>query len=196
MKVMILPEDFVKDEQVLVPIVKKMMAELGRPKAKVLVCKTPRFHGTGQALKWEWIEQALDRHWGMVDLFLLCVDRDGEAGRRDSLDSIEAKARGKIGTGRIFLAEHAWQELEVWVLAGHDLPREWDWDSIRAERHPKERYYLPFAESRGVLDQPGEGRGKLAREAASKYQRIRALCREDVQNLESRIRERLSGNPD
>ena len=191
MRVMILPEDFVKDEQVLLPIIKRLMAEVGRPRAKVLVCKDPRFHGTSHALKWEWIEQALDRHRGMVDLFLLCVDRDGEIGRRTQLDRIEALAAEKVGPDRIFLAENAWQELEVWILAGHDLPREWDWNTIRAERDPKEYYFQPFAERRGVLDQPGQGRGKLAIEAAARYDRIRSLCKEDVLNLESRIKQRL-----
>jgi hypothetical protein len=72
---------------------------------------------------------------------------------------------------------------------GHDLPPKWNWKEIRNEVHPKERYYRPFAESRGVLDLPGEGRDKLAREAASRYGQIRGRCLEDVQRLESRIRD-------
>ena len=94
-----------------------------------------------------------------------------------------------IGEGRAFLAENAWQEVEVWLLMGHDLLPKWDWKKIREETHPKETYYLPFAESRGVLDLPGEGRDKLAREAASRYDRIRGRCKEDIQRLEDRIRD-------
>ena len=69
------------------------------------------------------------------------------------------------------------------------LPRKWAWKTIRDEAHPKETYYLPFAESRGVLGLPGEGRDKLAREAASHYDRIRVRCKEDIQRLEDRIRD-------
>ena len=55
MRVLILAEDFVKDEFLLQPIIQAMMKVVGKPKAKVKVCKDPRFHGTGEALKWEYI---------------------------------------------------------------------------------------------------------------------------------------------
>jgi hypothetical protein len=69
-RVLILPEDFVKDECILQPIIEAMMKALNRPRAKVKVCKDPRFHGTSEVLKWEFIEQALNRHRGMFDLCL------------------------------------------------------------------------------------------------------------------------------
>src|SRR4051812_31447876 len=102
-----------------------MMGALGRQRAKVIVCQDPRFRGTGQALKWEFIEQALDRHQGMVDLFLLCVDRDGNEHRRKALDKFESDAKAAPKPHQGFFAENAWQEIEVWLLAGHDLPKKW-----------------------------------------------------------------------
>lgn len=188
MKVLILAEDFVKDEFLLQPIIQAMMKSVGKPKAKVKVCRDPRFHGTGEALKWEYVEQALRRHRGMVDLFLLCVDRDGNANRQVVLGNLEDQAAAVTGKGRAFLAENAWQEVEVWLLMGHDLPPKWDWKKIRKETHPKETYYLPFAEGRKVIDLPGEGRDKLAREAALHYDRIRMRCKEDILRLEGRVR--------
>jgi len=188
-RVLILAEDFVKDQFLLQPIIQAMMKEIGAPKAKVKVCKEPRFHGTSDALSWEYISVAVNRHRGIVDLFLLCVDRDGDSNRRAVLDHLENQARYVLGDGRAFLAENAWQEIEVWILMGHDLPAKWDWRKIRAEVHPKERYYQPFAERRGMLDLPGEGRDKLAREAALRYGRIRGRCKEDIQRLECRIRD-------
>ena len=186
--VLLIPEDPVKDGYVLKPIIEAMMRAAGKPQARVVVCVDPRFHGTSQALRWQFIQQALSRNAGMFHLYLLCVDRDGDVNRQAVLDSLEIQARTFIAQDRAFLAEHAWQEIEVWLLAGHDLPRKWVWKAIRDEPHPKERYYLPFAESRGVLDLPGEGRDKLAREAASHYDRIRGRCKEDIQRLEDRIR--------
>ena len=39
------------------------------------------------------------------------------------INNLEKKAVAKLnGSDRIFLAENAWQELEVWTLAGHDDP--------------------------------------------------------------------------
>jgi hypothetical protein len=188
-RVLILAEDFVKDELLLQPIIQAMMNAVGRPRAKVKVSKDPRFHGTSEALKWEFIEQALSRHRGMFDLCLLCVDRDGDNNRQAKLANLESQARNAIGEGRAFLAENAWQEVEVWLLMGHALPRRWDWRQIREEVHPKERYYLPFAERRGMLDLPDEGRDELAREAAARYGQIRGRCKEDIQRLEARIRD-------
>jgi len=189
LNVLILAEDFVKDEAVLQPIVGAMLRAAGKPRAKVKVCKDPRFHGTSEALKWAYIEQALSRHRGMVDLFLLCVDRDGVASRAAALAHLERQAIAAIPERSAFLAENAWQEVEVWVLAGHNLPTRWNWKEIRQEIHPKENYYVPFAVSRGVIDLPGEGRDKLAREAAARYERIRQRCKEDVGRLEGRIRD-------
>ena len=124
---------------------------------------------------------------GMTDLFLLIVDRDGEEGRRKRLDQLEQEARNFLGSERLFFAENAWQEVEVWVLAGHDLPKNWKWDSIRSEIHPKEQYYEPFAKQQGVWEQLGQGRKTLAEAAAGRYTKIRQRCPQDIVALEEKF---------
>ncbi len=190
--VLIIPEDFPKDQWVLGPIVEKMMAAMN-VKAKVRVCQNPRLQGVSEALKWERIEEIISLYRGMVRVFLLIVDRDCKVGRRTSLDNIEQLAGAQLaGTDRVFLAENAWQEVEVWVLAGErDLPADWAWAQVRAECDPKEQYYDAYARARGVLDAPHEGRQRLAAEAAANYPRIRSLCPEDVASLETRLRAAL-----
>lgn len=74
------------------------------------------------------------------------------------------------------------------MLAGHTLPANWNWQEICKEVHPKENYFLPRAEMRSLLDEPGEGRRTLAEEAARQYRRIRQLCLEDIAVLEDRTR--------
>ena len=187
MNVLIIPEDFRKDQYMLKPIVSAMLSEIGRP-VKVRVCQDPLLGGIGQALKWERIHEIIERYKGMVGLFLLCVDRDGIEGRRLALDNLEHQARNELPGDRKFLAENAWQEVEVWVLAGHDLPPDWAWNAVREEPNPKEVYFEPFAKLRNLLDEPGQGRKTLAREAAGKYHRIRQLCAE-IAELENRIRQ-------
>ena len=190
MRVLILPEDFTKDQYMLKPIIEAMMKAVGKPNAVVRVCQEPRFHGVDQLLDWEQLQPVIERYRGRVDLFLLCVDRDGKAGRRVALDRLEQLAE-ETAPGRVVLAENAWQEIEVWVLAGHDLPKGWNWKTIRQEEHPKENYYLLFAEKRGVKEAAAEGRKILAQEAAAVYRRLRQRCKEDIQNLETRIAERI-----
>ena len=187
MRIFIIPEDFRKDQYMLKPIVLAMMRALGKPRAIVEVCQDPLLGGIGEALKWERLQEILEFNKGMVDLFLLCVDRDGKDNRKQRLIQLEEQATEFLKGDSLFLAENAWQEIEVWVLAGHDLPREWNWQTIRAEVDPKEQYFEPFTNQRGLANSPGQGRKLLAEEAAQRYSRIRTLCREDIVALEDRI---------
>ena len=194
MNVLIILEDFVNDESMVLPIVRAMMVAIGKPKAKVTVCKNPRLRGHAEALRWEKIQGILERYGGMTDLFLVCVDRDGNEDRRAKLDGLEKKAQEflseKYQSPKKFLGENAWQELEVWVLAGcEDLPKIWKWSEIRAERKSKTSYFMRFAEQRSLLEARCQGRGILAEEAAKRYDRIRQLCPEDIQELEKNLRQ-------
>ncbi len=97
MNVLVIPEDFRKDQYMLKPIVSAMLAEIGRP-AKVRVCQDPLLAGIGQALKWERIREIIERYKAMVKLFLLCVDRDGVEKRKRVLDHLENQARKVLPT--------------------------------------------------------------------------------------------------
>ena len=183
--VLVIPEDFRKDQGILKPIISAMLEEVGRPLANIRICQNPLLGGTGQALNKERIAEIV-RKYKMFDLFLLCVDRDGQAGRRQQLDNIEAYVRSECG--RTLLAENAWQEVEVWLLAGlKDLPNDWVWADIRAHANPKEAYYLPVARRQGFEMEPDEGRGRLAKLSAANYQRVFQLCPEDIQSLHRRV---------
>ncbi len=189
MNVLIIPEDFRKDQYVVKPIIKKMFAEIGKPNAKVEVCQDPLLGGIGEALKRSRIQEVLSMNRGMVDVFLLLVDRDGVEGRRQSLDNIERKAAEYLQESRVLFGENAWQEIVVWAIAGQDLPDDWSWKRIRNEIHPKETYFEPLTRSRSLIHEPGEGRKTLGREAAANYSSLRSRCKKDLGKLE----ERLSG---
>ncbi len=190
MKVLVIPEDFRKDQYMLKPIIEVMMLRVGR-KAIVRVCQDPLLGGVSEALNWSRIREILDRY-PMIDLFLLCVDRDGMKGRQQQLTRLETQAAKQVRETQSLLAENAWQEIEVWVLAGlKDLPHDWSWQTVRAERDPKERFFLPMASARNLLGEPGEGRRTLGREAAAQYSRIARLCPE-IASLQKRISARFA----
>ena len=174
----------------LKPIIKAMMSNLGKTKAQVQVCQDPLLGGVNEALKIENILAIIKQYRGKADLFILCVDRDGKEGRKQALNKLEQEA-AKILTSRqsLLLAENAWQEIEVWVLAGYDLSSEWKWQEVRREEHPKERYFIPLAKQQNLLETPGEGRKIMAEKAAGNYKRLRQLCPEDLLNLEQRIKD-------
>jgi len=187
MNVLVIPEDFRKDQYVLKPIVRAMFDAIDKPRANVRICLDPLLGGVDQATGFARLADIIERYEGMVDVFLLIVDRDGKPGRRAALDNIERKAAAKLKPDRVFLAENAWQEIEVWALAGHRLPDDWSWKDVRSEIHPKERYFEPFAADRGLSQEPGGGRKTLAQEAAGNYRRVRSRCPEDVVALEERL---------
>ena len=191
LNVMLILEDYRKDQYIIVPIIRKMFEALGKPRANVRPCMDPLIGGINQALDWSELQNVIARYQ-MYDLFLLIVDRDGEETRCKKLERLESESQKKFPS-KAFLAEHAWQEIEVWALAGQkDLPSVWRWPEIRAERDPKERYFKPYADTRGLENEPGEGRTTLGKEAALNYHRVRTLCPEDIGRLEERIRSCLN----
>ena len=188
MNVLVIAEDAHNDQHILRPLIRAMLAYIGKPQAKLDVTSS-RPGGVRRATTWNALAEIIDEN-REVHLFLLIVDRDGVAGRRERLNQLEQRAVTVLNrTDKTLLAENAWQEIEVWVLAGMtDRPRNWPWRDIRAEAHAKERYFAPYAERRGLSRELGGGRSVLGREAASNYQRIRRICPEDVRALEDRIR--------
>jgi hypothetical protein len=170
-----------------------MLAALGKPRAKVEVCLDPLLGGISRAMDAGELAQIVkDRP--MVDLFLLLVDRDGEAGRRLGLDHLEAALLPKVHkAGGAFLGENAWQEVEVWTIAGHPLLPHWRWNDIRAERDSKEAYFEPSAKTHGLHGEDDGGRKRLSLNAARNYRRIHRLCKEDIQVLHERVKTWLAG---
>ena len=184
MNVLIIPEDFRKDQYILKPIFERLFRAIGRRSAKIEVCQEPLLGGVDEALKSDRISEIV-RFYPMTDVFILCVDRDGREGRRDRLDEIEAEFR----IDDQFLAENAWEEIETWVLAGVDLPNAWLWRDVRAERDVKEVYFEPLAAQRGLSDRPDGGRKPLAEQAARRIDAIRQKCTEDFDHLALRLSE-------
>ena len=183
MRVLVIPEDFRKDQYILKPIFSRLLGSIGSSSVRVEVCRDHLMGGIGEALKSERLTEVVEQHRGMTDIFILCVDRDGEVGRRHRLDDIEAELQGRC----VFLAENAWEEVETWALAGLDMPSSWRWADVRAEVQVKERYFEPFAALRGLSDSPGGGRKELGEEASHRINAIRQKCREDFDALAGRL---------
>lgn len=109
MRVLIIPEDFEKDQHLLKPIFERLLQSIGKPRARVRVCQNPRLRGIAQALNAVRMLEIVERYRGMTDILILCVDRDGEIGRRQRLDQLESLYSAAID----FLAANAWEEIEA-----------------------------------------------------------------------------------
>ena len=185
MNVLIIPEDFRNDQYILKPLFDRIVRV--RPSVHIRICRDPLLGGVREALKSQRIGEVMDRYEGMIDVFILCVDRDGEVGRRQRLDEIESEFADRM----VFLAENAWEELETWLLAGLSLPHEWRWVEVRAEVHVKETYFERVASDRGLSYSLGGGRDELGRESARQLGAIRQKCPE-FDDLARRL-ERVAG---
>ena len=183
MKVMVIPEDFHNDQHILIPLFSRLFRSIGASSVEVRICYEPRLRGVRQALTLERLDRIIRQHGGMIDIFILCIDRDGDVNRRQSLNRIEAEFQSRC----IFLGENAWEELETWVLAGLELPRDWRWTSVRAEVHVKETYFEPLAALRGLTGSLGGGRKALGEEASRRIGAIRQKCPEDFDALARRL---------
>jgi hypothetical protein len=190
LNVLVISEDHRKDRFVLGPLIKQMCSEVDKRHARVKADWGPPLGGVAQALDWNRLAEIIDMN-PQVHIFLLIVDRDGVAGRREQLNRLEDLASQRLPKEKVFLGENAWQEIEVWALASQDLPSEWRWQEIRSEVHPKEVYFEPFARQRGLTDEPGGGRETLGIEAAKNYGRVRSRCPEDIGRLETRLKQRV-----
>ena len=181
MTVLVVPEDFRKDQFLLKPLLVKLLASLGKPRATVRVCQDPLLGGVGEALKKERVAEIVARYGHRVQVILLCIDRDGDMGRRQRLDQMEEEF------GERLLGAEAWEEVETWALAGLQLPADWRWRTVRAEVHVKERYFDALARQRGVDGGPDGGRSALGEEAARRIDAIRRKCPDDFDVLARRL---------
>ena len=190
--VLAIPEDCRLDQHILRPLLPKVLAAAGFPRATIRVCLNPRLGGVSEALD-ESVLAEIVRMYPMVDLFLLVVDRDCQAGRLDRLRQLEGRMSDVTRPGQTLIGVAAIQELEVWVLAGmDDFPSSGGWRQVLDECHPKETYFDPYAAAKGVADAVGRGRRPLAQEAARRFSRVRSRCEEDVGDLVSRVTDALS----
>jgi hypothetical protein len=189
--VLVVLEDTPRDQFIAVPIIRALFQFIGRP-AKIAALPE-RLRSVEQATDLEKLLPVLAARRGMVDVFLLIVDRDCRApgrprggNRAAALQRLERRVidSGELGVSCRFLACEAVEELETWLLAGFDHA---NWTQIRDDCDPKETFFEPFAKSRGVFEKPAEGRAELMEQAIRRYKRIRLLCSE-LQSLEARLR--------
>jgi hypothetical protein len=185
LKVLVIPEDPANNGFILQPLVKRMLAECGRPRVKVTVLGRPRPQGYDHAKKL--LRTQLFEEYGFMDLFLFLPDGDGKD-RSAEFQSLEQEA---AGWGVRLLCCAAVNEVETWLLAGHRNRLEGRrWQDIRSDVSIKENVFAPFLARYGSPKAPGGGRDLLMAKTLNGYSSLLQLCPE-LAELERRIRETL-----
>lgn len=186
--VIVIPEDDRLDSYILTPVLKAALAWVGKRRATVRMVSKPRPRGIDTMLTTAFFDQ-VRRRYGMADLFLYCIDRDGSPNNDARLRTAVQNAAQRLRATQRVDGRTAHQEVEVWGLAACDRTVLSDsFATIRAHRDPKEAYFDPAAEALGVHRGPGHGREHIGRMAGAAYGRVRQLCPE-LQEIETIFRD-------
>ncbi len=186
-RVVVTPEDARDNGYILKPLVERMLAECGRPNARVEVLNTPRARGYNQA-KTFLADHVFDSY-RQHDLILFLPDADGKD-RSEEFRRLEQIAGTK---GARLLCCAGIQEIEVWLLAGHIAKLSASWDQVRANLQVKETIFRPFLAQHGNRMAPGEGRAELMKETLQNYNGLLGKCPE-LNALQERVKQALAGS--
>lgn len=184
MKVLVIPEDPTLDLYILKPVVERLMAEVGRPRATVKVLERPRMRGVSEALRREKLDEILET-FPQFALYRVLVDRDGV------LDRVQlARARESEHPDRLLVAL-AVEEVEVWMLALHADELGAPWIDVRAELKPKVMYAEPLLVAHFEADSPGRGRKAAMRALDQGWNSLLRRCPE-LAELRDRLPDMLN----
>ncbi|MGH7597137.1 MAG: hypothetical protein ACREOI_12345 [bacterium] len=186
-KVLVIPEDPTNNGYILKPLVSRVLADCGKPNAKITVLPNPKATGY-EHVKSLLVEQIFDRY-SHFDLLLFLPDADGK-NRSGEFERLEEQARQK---GVKLMCCAAVQEVEVWLLAGHLDKLSTNWQSIRSDVSVKENIFLPFLLQHGDHRRTGGGRDLLITETLQNYSGLLQRCPE-LAVLQERIKMILSGS--
>jgi hypothetical protein len=184
-RVLVIPEDPTNDRYILTPLVERLMAECGKPRAKVQFLPNPRVRGYKHAK--EVIRNEVFELYGHMDLVLFLPDADGKD-RSEEFAALEGEAR----THQIcLLCCAAVQEVELWLLAGHQDKVPKAWSDLRDDVSVKEHFFDPFLDQFGEPRRPGGGRDVLMKTTLDNFAALLQRCPE-LAELKGRIEKILS----
>jgi len=177
-RVLVIPEDPTYNGYILKPLVERMLGELGKPQAQVMVLTNPKLGGYEHARRA--IEDQLPERYGHFDLWLFLPDAD----RAGNLKPLEETLSKK---GINLLCCPAIPEVEAWLLAGFRQHLKESWAVVRSHPRLKEEVFENFLRAHGDPRSVGGGREPLMRKTLSNYRGLLEVCPE-LKDLEGRIR--------
>ena len=180
LKVLVIPEDPTYNGAILEPLIKRMLAECGKPQAKVLVLTDPKVNGFDHACA---RMVSIAERYAHFDFLLFLPDNDGQ-NRAVGLRRLEERV---AQSGVRLLCCAAIEEVETWLLAGHRSKLQQDWRQVRQDVSVKENVFTPFLEQFGNRKESSGGRRRLMKEALRNYHSVTQLCPE-IGDLEGRIK--------
>lgn len=181
LRLLVIPEDPTHNGYILKPLVERMLAEVGKPNARVVLLTNPKLGGYEHAVAA--IKEELADRYGHFDLWLFLPDAD----QGTDFDALEAAMQRK---GVHLLCCAARPEVEAWLLAGHREKLGIKWSEVATHPYLKEAVFQPFLKEHGEPRSAGEGRESLMRETLANYRGLLEVCPE-LRQLEAKLRKAL-----
>ena len=178
-RVLVIPEDPTWNGYILRPLTKALLADAGKPAARVTLLKNPHVGGYDQALSA--IRKRLADSYRHFDLWLFLPDAD-----RASADAMMTLEAALQTDGVSLLCCPAQPEIEIYACVAFrdDLPCTWN----DAGTHPrmKEDIFEPLLQKHGNPRQAGGGRELMISRSLQNLPRLFQLCPE-TKHLRDRI---------
>jgi len=180
-KVLVIPEDHTNNGYILKPLVEAILADAGKPQARVVVLTSPRINGFSQAKTA--IREELPERYGFYDLWLFIPDADeGTPGAMQALERELAAKNIKL------LCCPAQPEVEIYACVAHREHLPAPWQTVREERDLKEKYFDPLIKARGDPRAAGKGRTEFTKASITPRNTLYQFCPE-LAGLRDRIKD-------
>ena len=184
--VLVIPEDPVLNGHILKPLTKAVMADAGRPAAKVDVLSNPRVRGYDHAV--QVIRDELPGRYRFKDLWLFFPDAD-----RTTSDAMQALEEHAARQGVTLLCCAAQPEVEIYACASFRDEIPGSWEEARRHLRMKEEIFTPLLVSYGDRRRPGAGRDLMIAASLRNLSQLFKRCPE-LQCLRNRIADHLDAS--
>ena len=181
-RVLVIPEDPTNNGYILKPVVEMVLAEAGRPSARVKVLTNPRLRGYDHAV--QAIEGELPNRYRHMDLWLFMPDAD----RATPVAMKDLEDR--IPSGITLLCCPAQPEVEIYACSAYRTDTGIPWQEARSHRSFKEDVFTPLLEAYGDRRRPGAGRGQMT-DASLRNRRSFFQLHPEIAELRDRIQAKL-----
>ena len=177
--VLVIPEDPVLNGHILKPLTKSIMADAGRPAAKVDVLSNPRLRGYDDAVKA--LRSGYLERYRFKDLWLFFPDADKATG-----DAMRALEEHVAKQGIALLCCAAQPEVEIYACVAFRDYIPGSWEEVRCHPRMKEEIFAPLLASHGDPRRAGAGRDLMISASLANLPLLFRLCPE-LQSLRARI---------
>lgn len=178
-KVLVIPEDPTHNGYILKPLMHAILADAGKPTAKVDVLTNPKLGGYDHALRA--IKEELPDRYGFWDLWVFIPDADRAS--PEAMKQLEVTLAEKSVT--LFCCP-AQPEVEIYACASYRNEIPGGWNAARADVRMKEDVFEPLLKKHGDERRAGAGRDLMIAESLRNLPLLFQLCPE-LKTLRDRI---------